>query len=218
MSIVDTLRGREKPQSKKSGQEPVNLPRVAVPPAPPPTPASAPRSYDQQALNFAQRLIDDQAEMERLKVDLDTWRGRALAAEEQMRRLEERIDADRKVYDAHVRQTTDNHDRAIATLSAARQNDVDRLTGERDHFKLRYARTVERLHVAGKIVLDALQVDPLPTPEPQQPLKVDMHAMEDEITRPMGPEVLDRAGAGEDKPIDTREGYSKDGRNHLSES
>jgi hypothetical protein len=171
--------GREKTEKQPEKQQPEikPLPRVNVPSAPT---ERAPRSYDQQALNFAQRLIDDQAEMERLKVDLDTWRGRALAAEEQMRRLEMRLDQDRKTFDEHVAKVTDNHDREIAKLAQQRHEEVERLTEERDHFKLRYARTVERLQVAGKIVLDALQVEPLPTNQTPEPPKVDMKSLEAE--------------------------------------
>jgi hypothetical protein len=174
MSMLNLRRSeKDKPENQQA-----KLPRATIPPAPPPPQ----RIYDPAALNFAQRLIDDQAEIERLKVELDTWRARALAAEEQVRRFEMRIDADRKLYDEHVAKISDHNDREIAKLSAARQHDVERLTEERDYFKLRHAKTVERLHVAGKIVLDALSADPEPAEIKPEP-KIDMQAIAAELQR-----------------------------------
>jgi hypothetical protein len=176
MSSILNL-GRDKTEKEKS--EAHQLPRAAIPSAPKPQPQ---RIYDPAALNFAQRLIDDQAEIERLKVDVDQWRARALAAEEQTRRLEMRLDQDRKVFDEHVQKTVDTHDREFAKLSAARQHDVDRLTEERDHYKLKFARTVERLHVAGKVILDALSADTGEREIKPEP-KVDMQAIAAELER-----------------------------------
>jgi hypothetical protein len=132
------------------------MPKAPGIPAPTPEPQPL-RNFDPAALNFAQRIIDTEAELERLRVSVDEWRAKALAAEEDVRRLDARIQQDRKTYEEHITKITDKHDREVAQLSATRDRDVDRLTDERDHYKLLHARTIERLHVAGKIVLDALQ-------------------------------------------------------------
>jgi hypothetical protein len=184
MSSILSL-GREKSEKEKGE---ARLPRTAIPPAPPPIPHQQPqhRIYDPAALNFAQRLIDDQAEIERLKVDVDQWRARALAAEQHAARLEAQGNQDRQTFDNHLQKMVDAHDREIAKLSASRQNDVDRLTEERDFFKLKFARTVERLHVAGKVILDALSVDAKVSrfegnAEPAVEPKVDMTAIAAEL-------------------------------------
>jgi hypothetical protein len=147
-----------------------------------PAPQSKPtptRAYDPAALNFAQRLIDDQAEIERLKHDCDQWRAKALAAEEQVRQLDMRLALDRKTFDEHTQKTIDLHDRETAKLAASRAAEVGRLTEERDFFKLKHARTIERLHVAGKVILDALSAEP----KPEEP-KVNLAAIADEIENP----------------------------------
>jgi hypothetical protein len=179
MSSILNL-GREKAEKEKGE---ARLPRTAIPPAPPPIPHQQPqhRIYDPEALNFAQRLIDDQAEIERLKVEVDNWRARALAAEQHADRLETQGNQDRQTFDNHLQKMVDAHDREIAKLSAARQHDVDRLTDDRDFFKLKFARTVERLHVAGKVILDALSVDAKVSSEPAVEPKVDMTAIEAEL-------------------------------------
>jgi vacuolar-type H+-ATPase subunit F/Vma7 len=187
---------------EKSGDQQTEpkLPRATQMPAPP-TQGSPGRRYDQQALNFAQRIIDNEADLERLRLECDQWRAKALAADEQIRRLEAQLDQDRKVFDGHVQKTIDTHDREIAKLAAARDNDVARLTDERDHFKLRYARTVERLHVAGKIVLDALEtpIEDTVAREIKENPQINLAAIEKEIAQSV-PADIDALARGEPIP------------------
>jgi hypothetical protein len=143
-------RGEKKPENTEQ-----HMPRAPTVPAPVPSA----RPYSPEALNFAQKIIDDQVEIDRLKAECDQWRARALAGDEQIRRLEMSRDQERKLFDEHTAKTLDIHDREVAKLAAQRQHDVDRLTDERDFFKLGYARTRERLHVAGKVILDTLEAD-----------------------------------------------------------
>jgi hypothetical protein len=143
-------RGEKKPENTEQ-----HMPRAPTVPAPIPSA----RPYSPEALNFAQKIIDDQVEIDRLKNECDHWRSRALASEEQIKRLEMNLDRQTAEYDRKLETVVDHHEREFAKLSAQRQHDVDRLTDERDFFKLGYARTRERLHVAGKVILDTLEAD-----------------------------------------------------------
>lgn len=148
MTMLNLRRGEKKPEDER-------MPRAPTVPAP--TPSARP--YSPEALNFAQKIIDDQVEIERLKADGDHWRSRALAAEEQIKRLEMNLDRDQAEHARKLETVVDHHEREFAKLAAQRQHDIDRLTDERDFFKLGYARTRERLHVAGKVILDTLEAD-----------------------------------------------------------
>ena len=160
---------------KKSDSE---LPRAPNVPAPVPSA----RPYSPEALNFAQKIIDDQAEIDRLKNECDHWRSRALASEEQIKRLEMNLDRQTEEHARKLETVVDHYDRDLAKLTQQRQQDIDRLTDERDFFKLGYARTRERLHVAGKVILDTLEADKTekaPTPPP-----VNLNAIAEAIEAP----------------------------------
>jgi hypothetical protein len=146
--------------------------------APPP-----PRQYSPEALNFAQRLVDDQVEIERLKLDADNWRSRALASEEQVKRLEMQIDRDRQDFERELARVTDRGDRELAKRAAQHDNDVNKLTDERDFFKLEFNRIVERHRVAAKVILDTLTAD-APQQEKKRPPEVNLNAIAEAIEAP----------------------------------
>jgi outer membrane murein-binding lipoprotein Lpp len=174
--LMSMITGKKQPDGP-TGPTSRRLPQAPSVPMPPVREQATPNATYQRAHDFATRVFETEAEIEKLKLDGDQWRAKALAAEEQVSQLEKRIDQDRKTYDEHVTKITDAHDREMTKLSAQRQSDVDKLTDERDFYKLKLARTIERLHVAGKVVLDALDAEKAEKPQP----KVDMQAIEAEV-------------------------------------
>jgi hypothetical protein len=162
------------------------LPRAGNMPPPPAGQQPTTRSYDPAALEFAQRIVNDQAEITRLKADGDQWRARALAAEEQIKRLEDTLERMGKDHDHQMQTLVDGHDREIAKREDQRHRETERLTEDRDFYKLKFARTVERLQVAGKIILDSLTAD-TGEREIKPPPKVDMAAIAAEIEQAAPP-------------------------------
>jgi hypothetical protein len=172
---------------RRSEKKPENteqqMPRAPNVPAPIPSA----RPYSPEALNFAQKIIDDQVEIDRLKAECDHWRSQALAGAEQIKRLEMNLERQTAEYDRKLETVVDHHEREFVKLTQQRQHDVDRLTDERDFFKLGYARTRERLHVAGKVILDTLEADKTEKAPPPVNLKAIAEAIEAPQSQPAEP-------------------------------
>jgi hypothetical protein len=173
MTMLNLRRGEKKPENTEQ-----HMPRAPNVPAPIPSA----RPYSPEALNFAQKIIDDQVEIDRLKNECDHWRSQALAGAEQIKRLEMNLERQTAEYDRKLETVVDHHEREFAKLTHQRQQDIDRLTDERDFFKLGYARTRERLHVAGKVILDTLEADK--TEKAPAPPPINLNAIAQAIEAP----------------------------------
>lgn len=166
------LRKGDKPDPK--------LPRANnVAPAPAPRLA---RDYSPEALNLFQAIVDDRAEIERLKTDNDHWRSRALAAEEQIKRLETQVAHDLKQHDEMVTQIMDRSDREFVKLAAQRDQQMLELTDQRDLWRGKYLRIRAHLDNSASIILAAIregeQEGRAPAP------KINLEAIAAEIEKP----------------------------------
>lgn len=115
------------------------MPKSVVPmPAPPPVarPNRAVHdAYAEEALRAAQRHIDQIQEIDRLGQELEEWRRRALMAESEVKRLNQR--------------ETD----LMHTLDRQRETLID----ERDSYRQKLNHLVSQFHTAGAIILKCLE-------------------------------------------------------------
>jgi len=117
----------------------IGLPKVTPMPAPPRPPEPPRRNntetvYAEEALRVAQRHLDQVDEINRLGLELDDWRRRALMAEAECKRLEKRE----------------------ADLTDAIERQQEKLLTERDVYRNRLNNLVSQFHTAGAIVLRCL--------------------------------------------------------------
>jgi len=115
------------------------LPKVTPMPTPPRPPEPPRRNnseavYAEEALRVAQRHLDQVDEINRLGIELDDWRRRALMAEAEIKRLEKRA----------------------ADLEGALERQQDKLMTERDGYRNRLNNLVSQFHSAGAIILKCL--------------------------------------------------------------
>ena len=117
------------------------LPKVMPMPTPSnPRPPEPPRRnnteavYAEEALRVAQRHLDQVDEINRLGVELDEWRRRALMAEAEIKRLEKRE----------------------SDLTDAIERQQHSLMAERDSYRNRLNNLVSQFHSAGAIILRCL--------------------------------------------------------------
>lgn len=110
--------------------------------------------YADEAARVAQRYHNQVAEIERLNRELIEWERRALSAEGECRRHEERL----------------------ANMEAKLDKTKDELTAERDSYKHRLTSLVSQFHTAGSIILKCLDAA-----ESEAPKQVDMALLTKEI-------------------------------------
>lgn len=117
---------------------PKQMPKVHPMPAPPPNPRpnrAVHDAYSDEALRVAQRHIDQIQEIDRLGQELEEWRRRAMVAEAETKKLEQREQDLRDMLD--------------------RQR--DQLTDERDLYRNKLNSLVAQFHTAGAIILKCLE-------------------------------------------------------------
>jgi len=120
------------------------VPPPAMPPAPAmPAPRPLERVYDEEVLRRYQNDLDRERMMAALESDRDDWRRKALTAQDECRRLEQRL-----------AQQDNAHQEAMARLTEDRDRKVDELTARRDEYKLRLARFETKIGVQGQAVID----------------------------------------------------------------
>jgi len=143
MPMLDNIR---RSNSKGDHQMPEpKMPRpTAMPPAPTmPAPRALERVYDEEVLRRYQNDLDRERMVVQLESDRDDWRRKALAAQDECRRLEQRLAQQDKA-----------HQEAMTRLTEDRDRKVDELTARRDEYKLRLTRFETKLGVQGQAVLD----------------------------------------------------------------
>jgi len=120
-------------------------------------PAGYHNEYADEAARAAQRYYEQVNQIADLTRQLDEWRGRALAAEQDIARLENRL---------HDEQQHHGLTR-------------EELVKERDEYKNRLLALVAQFHVAGDVILKAIDTATKIVPTP----KVDMRALANEIDK-----------------------------------
>lgn len=120
-----------------SGNDP-KLPRAPAMPAPP---AVSP-IYDEEAIRRYQKDVDRERLVLQLEQERDEWKRKCLAAEEDNRRLEMRLDRDVVAHDAEVGKLTEQRDRKI-----------NELTQQRDDYKVKLARLETKLVMNGEALI-----------------------------------------------------------------
>jgi hypothetical protein len=123
-----------------TNQRPANpqMPKVTQIAAPPPQPRpnrNTEQVYAEQALEVAQRHLDQVAEIDRLGQELEEWRRRAMMAETDNKRYEQREHELRNMLDRRQAELID----------------------ERDAYRMRLNSLVAQLNTAGAIVLKCLE-------------------------------------------------------------
>lgn len=104
----------------KNGSEPDVMPKPPAPRAPMPRAANVPpvRVYDDDVLAQFQRFKDLQVENDHLTAEVEAWRRRALDAEAECKRLEIRIEHDRRQAEQDLAKRDDEHAAKLGTISA----------------------------------------------------------------------------------------------------
>ena len=114
------------------------MPKVTNMPAPPPQarPNRAVQdAYADEALRAAQRHIDQVQEIDRLGQELEEWRRRAMMAESEIKRLEKREQ----------------------DLLRMLEEQTNRLTDERDNYRMKLNDIMAQFHTAGAIILKCIE-------------------------------------------------------------
>jgi FtsZ-binding cell division protein ZapB len=144
------------------------MPKVTPMPPPPQRPnREAETVYSEEALRVAQRHIDQVDQINRLGVELDEWRRRALMGEAEVKRLEKR---EQDLTDAIERQQ-------------------EKLMNERDSYRNRLNSLVAQFEGAGAVILrclDAARHEGGP--------QVNLTALANEIDPPQQPVATDLFG------------------------
>ena len=122
---------------------------------------------------MAQRHLDQVDEIQRLGVELDDWRRRALNAEAEIKRLEKRS----------------------ADLEFALERQQEKLMNERDNYRNRLNNMISQFHSAGAIILRCLDAAQTETGGPQ----VNLGTLAAEIDRQTEPP--EAATEAEDAPL-----------------
>jgi DNA repair exonuclease SbcCD ATPase subunit len=116
--------------------KPIQMPKVTPMPPPVARPNRAVHdAYSEEAMRAAQRHIDQIQEIDRLGTELEEWRRRAMLAEAEIKRLEQRND----------------------DLQAMLERQREQLTDERDTYRNRVNSLVSGFHTAGGIILRLLE-------------------------------------------------------------
>ncbi len=155
------------------------LPKVTPMPAPP-RPQEPPRRnnseavYAEEALRVAQRHLDQVDEIDRLGREMDDWRRRALMAEAEIKRLENRE----------------------ADLTDAIERQQEKLLTERDSYRNRLNNLVAQFHTAGAIILKCLDAANTETSGGQ----VNLGALAQEIERATEPEGSEKTITTPEEP------------------
>lgn len=140
MPLLDNARRNSKGDHKMP--EP-KMPRALSIPTEPPVAQQPERIYSEDVLNFLQQNADNKHRIVELEAERDDWRRKALAAQDECRRLEVRMGQDTKT-----------QEQALARLTTDRDRRLDELTAARDEYKLRLARFETKIGVQGKAVID----------------------------------------------------------------
>ena len=148
---------------------------VAQPP--PPRASTIHDEAAEEAGRAAQRYYEQIAEITRLTAELDNWHHRAVAAEDQCRRHEERF--------AELTARLQQRENELQAKLTARENELtakleerqQQLIDERDSYRNRLTQLVGQFHAAGNIILSCMQAaDSLAGP------KVDMTKLLAEVS------------------------------------
>jgi hypothetical protein len=124
---------------------------------------------------FGARWAELEGEVERLRTEGEAWRLRAVAAEQDLQRIDDRL-----------ARSEEERAREAAISKAMHAQELKRITAELDHYKLRYARTIERLQISAKVILDALVPEQAePAQEEQVP---NLQRLADDIAGPIAPQ------------------------------
>ena len=119
MSMIDNFRSRK--ENNNSGAK---LPRAStVPGAPMRTPQH--EDFADEALRAAQRYLDQVRQIEALLAEVEQWRNRAILAEGEIKRLQEREQTLQATIDRKADEFADERDQtrqAIAVLAASYTN------------------------------------------------------------------------------------------------
>jgi predicted RNase H-like nuclease (RuvC/YqgF family) len=109
------------------------------------TPAPAPleRIYKKEVLDHLQQFADTKEMVAQLEAERDEWRRKAIAAQDDCRRLEARIETDDRA-----------HEQMVAKLTEDRDRKIEELTARRDDYKLQLARLKTKIGLQGKAVMD----------------------------------------------------------------
>lgn len=139
MPMLDNVR-----RANSKGELKMPEPKMPRASSLPPTPVALPeRIYSEEVLSFLQQNADNKRMIVQLEADRDEWRRKAIAADAECHRLETRLAQQEK---AHLE--------AVAKLTEDRDRRVDDLTAARDEYKLRLARFETKITVQGKAVID----------------------------------------------------------------
>lgn len=149
---------------------PVNLPRRAEPKLPPGSNLPPPNmrattlhdDHADEAARAAQRYHQQVAEIEALKTDVEDWRRRAMVADEEVRRLEKR-EAD-----------------LTAKLDRMTEEAADKL----DNYKLTLSSLATHGHLAGKMIVEFLDIIETVSGRGKRQSQVDLEALAIELEKP----------------------------------
>lgn len=112
-----------------------------------PTPQTPTVVYDEEAIRRYQKDIDREKMLLQLQEECETWRRKALGAEEDNRRLESRLDRDVVAHDAEVGKLTEQRDRKIAEL-----------TQQRDQYKLKLTQFETKIAMIGDALITLARI------------------------------------------------------------
>jgi hypothetical protein len=139
-------------------------PRAPVPPQHP-VPATRPQPPTNQlyedAVRFGQGIVELQHTAARLQGEVDEWERRAKLAEEEVRRLEMRLD-----HQEH-----------------AAQERVASLEEQRDRWKIAYNDVEKSLQLAGGIILDVVEKS-----KTRRSLNINLNSLAEAVENPVPPE------------------------------
>ena len=122
MSMIDNFRSRTDKNNNRGGGK---LPRAATVPAGAPMRTPQHEDYADEALRAAQRYLDQVRQIEALLAEVEQWRNRAILAEGEIKRLQEREQTLQATIDRKADEFADERDQtrqAIAVLAASYTN------------------------------------------------------------------------------------------------
>jgi hypothetical protein len=158
----------------------LGLPKVTPMPAPPRPPEPPRRNnseavYAEEALRVAQRHLDQVDEINRLGIELDEWRRRALMAEAECKRLEKR---EQDLVDAMERQ-------------------AEKLMNERDIYRNKLNNFQSQFHTVGAVILKCIDAT---TVELGGGSNVNLGTLAQEIERAAEPEGSEKTITTPEEP------------------